>query len=171
VRIRDVVAYKALTPLWGEAWVITPLLVIHGAMSELLLSKPGLLSSWVSTQAGAAVVVVDSAWAVVDSANVVVVVTPTEAIVVSDAIDDALSARSVSVVIAISSVKMVVVASARVVIAVDTREVVKGRQGPASTPERNRATTAAVRLEKRTILVEWENSSNEWTELQVTQCS
>jgi hypothetical protein len=127
-------------------------------MSELLLSKPGLLSSWVSTQAGAAVVVVDSAWAVVvDSANVVVVVTPAEAILVSDAIDDELSARSVSVVIAVGSVKMVVVASARVVIAVESKEVVKGRQGPASTPEKNRATAAAVKLEKRTILVKWEN--------------
>lgn len=99
---------------------MAPPLVDQGAISELLLSKPGLLSSWVSTQAGAAVVVVDSAWdVVVDSANVVVVVILTEAIVVSDAIDDMLSARSVLVLIAVGSVKMVVVTSARVVIAVE----------------------------------------------------
>ena len=160
MRIRDVVAYTALTPLWGESWVKTPPVIDHGVTSELLSSKPGLPSSWVSTQAGAAVVVVDSAWAVVvDSANAVVVVTSTEEIVVSDAIDDALSVSSVSVVVAVGSAKMVVVASARVVTAVESEEVVKGRHGPALTPERNRATAAAVRLEKRTILAKWENKA------------
>ena len=195
MRIRDV-AYTALTPLWGESWVKTPPVIDHGVTSELLSSKPGLPSNWVSTQAGAAVVVVDSAWAVVvdsanvvvvttseaiddalsvgsvsvvlavdstkmvvDSANVVVVVTASEAIVVSDAIDDALSVSSASVVLAVDSVKTVVVASARVVIAVEPEEVVKGRHGPASTPERNRATATAVRLEKRTILAKWKNKA------------
>ena len=160
MRVTDVVAYTALTPLWGESWVKTPPEIDHGVMSEMLSSKPGLPSSWVPSQAGAAVVVVDSAWAVVvGSANAVVAVTSTEAIVVSDAIDDALSVRSASVVLAVGSVKMVVVASARVVIAIESEEVVKGRHGPASTPERNRATAVAVRLEKRTILAKWENKA------------
>jgi hypothetical protein len=153
---------------------MTPLLAVQGVTSVALSSNPGLINSWVSTQDEAAVVVVDSTWAVVvESASAVVVVTSSEAIVVSDVIVDKVSARLISAVVAVDSTWMVVEASVRVVSVVESKvvavesdaivdelsamlvtPVVEGRQGPASTPKRNRVTAAAGRTEKRTILTQ-----------------
>lgn len=89
-----------------------------------------------------AVVVVDSAWTVVEvSARVVLEVEYSEVAVESDAIVDELAARLVTPVVL-------------------TLEVL-GRQGPglASTPSRDRVTAKAVRREKRTILARIENKN------------
>jgi hypothetical protein len=114
-------------------------LPVQGEILSDLSSKPGLMSAWVSRQAGAAVVVVDSALVVVVvSARVVTVVISTEVAVVSAATVEVVSALEAPVVDE---------ASARLATA-----VVVGRQGPASAPRRRVAIAATLRRERRTIL-------------------
>lgn len=66
-------------------------LLVQGAIPLGLSSKPGLINNWVSAQAAAAVVVVDSAWVVVAVSARVLVVDSTPSVVV-------VSARTVVVV-------------------------------------------------------------------------